>query len=262
MGDSMSNDAPRRRPRFEPTPRPPGGDKKARAPSDDRRDRPPPGHVGDTIDFDPPTNPRGRKYVEPAGASEAPTESEPPPRRAGPDSFQPVRVAPRSVRPVLSFWTRAWGTAALIVAVGGAAAGVVRSLRNKSTGVSARPDTSANITTAAPAAAAAEPKPPAAVPGPAALAIATSAIAPAVPSATVLLLPGATMPQRAGVPRGAGSPGAAPPQRSSKPDVATNWRPVTPFHEEIDGPIRAPAPSASPAASGTSEAWVTEERRF
>jgi len=270
----MSDQTQRRRPRFEPIARP-SGERKERSFYPDGRDRPPPGHVGESIDFDPPTNPRGRKFFEPpTPPPEALAEPEPQPRRAHPDSFQPVRVAPRSVRPTLSLWTRAWGTGALIIAVGGGAVGVVRSIRSRPIASTPPSDVSGKVTAAAPSAVAAEPKPPVS-PAPSALPVETfpsaqpstaaSVLPPAVPQAITYAVPGAPMPAppRTAVPRANGVAPAVPLPRSNKQGSVTNWRPVTPPHDDLlDVPLRAPASSASPAASGTPEAWVTEERRF
>jgi hypothetical protein len=243
-------------------------------------------------EFEMPTRPRGRTIDE----SEAP----PPDSLAAAlhstrDSFHPVRVPARSSRPPMSLWTRAWGTAALVIVVGGGAIGIVASLRASAlmTGRSA-PDQSK--------AAAAAPLPehratraslgmkalPAAAPGlaPPAPPLPASAMRVASSQASGSLGPVGETSALSASPRPAASVpfrtldslAVSPPPVPSAPPVAivaavqhrlkpaeTASRSSRASLVSDDGKERsaeAPGTSDLPGTKAESEAWITEERRF
>jgi hypothetical protein len=233
-----------------------------------------------------PTRPRARTI----GDSELPAEPRPsvstPALRPPQDSFHPVRVPPRTVRPPLSLWTRAWGTAALVIVVAGGAIGIVTSLRARTLiGARAERDAaraaqSANEPSkrAAPAAAPGLVAPPPVAPAPAVnRSPAAPAIAETSPTASSQGAPPAHAPPAAVVYRTPESLAVSPPltpsaapalSRRTKPTDGAANSPAKPTvkkwlpDESAQEPTPAPATTDTPEKKGESEAWVTEERRF
>jgi len=238
-----------------------------------------------------PDDPDGRTIDE----SEAPTKARPPRNaplpRVTQDSLNPVRVAPRSVRPPLSLWKLAWATAALVVVAGGAV-GIVASLRmrlpgagrreaqsDSSRGVVAPPRAPARgmevveVSTrmATPAAGFSAPSPVAPVQtancsaAPAVSATAAPSAAPATVSIPARASPSAVpyrTPESLAVSQRV--PNAVPlPARRPKPtEPGVRSAVAPPSSEESAPPTAAPSKSDVSETKGESEAWVTEERRF
>jgi len=228
--------------------------------------------------------------------SEAPTKARPPRNaplpRVTQDSLNPVRIAPRSVRPPLSLWKLAWATAALVIVVAGGAVGIVASLRmrlpgagrreaqsDSSRGVVAPPRAPArgmevvevSTRTATPAAGFSAPSPVAPVQtancsaAPPVSATAAPSAAPSTVSIPARASPSAVLyrtPESLAVSQRV--PNAVPlPARRPKPTEPGVRSAATPSSsEESAPPTAAPSKSDVLETKGESEAWVTEERRF
>jgi hypothetical protein len=206
------------------------------------------------------------------------------------DSFHPVRVSARSVRPPLSSWTRTWGTVALVIVLAGGAIGVVTSLRARTLSAArlrndaaraaqisserateAKDAPNRGAPAAAPVFAAPTPVAPAAAANRSAAA--SAANAEAAPTASLHAAPSVRPSPTAVIYRTPESLAVSPPSapsaapahaRRTKPADAppkpavTKWR----TEESVQEPTPAPATPDVPEKKGESEAWVTEERRF
>ena len=249
-------------------------------------------------EFDHPTHPRRHTLAESESPSESRISLSGPVVRTTQDSFNPVRVPARSLRPSLSLWTRAWATVALVIVVAGGAVGIVASLRGRTFAPNWR-----STQKDRPAAAAAQQPPargpegdekrasmPAAAPG----YTAPPPVAPP-PGATRAAVSSASVPPGAKQETSTSSTGVATPPRPSpgptiyrtteslavSPPVAlpssapTHSRRAKPTESAPRSAARhslsdeapkastpAPATSALPETKGESEAWITEERRF
>jgi hypothetical protein len=250
-------------------------------------------------EFDHPTHPRRNTIGESESPSESRISVNGPVLRATQDSFNPVRVAARSLRPSLSLWTRAWATVALVIVVAGGAVGIVAGLRGRTFGSgwrSAPKDRSNAVAApqasalgvdghpkraAVPAAAAGYTAPPIAPPqaAPRGAASSTSASvpSPAAQGETSTAAPVAAAPSRVSpgpvsyrtteslaISPPAGHSSAASPSRRAKPtenEPRSISRPTL-SDEAPKASTPAPTTSAAPETKGESEAWVTEERRF
>ena len=82
-------------------------------------------------EFEAATRPRGRTIADPEEVLARRPRVSTRAHRTTQDSFNPVRVAARTVPPPLSLWTRAWVTAAFIIVVAGGAIGIVTSLSTR-----------------------------------------------------------------------------------------------------------------------------------
>jgi hypothetical protein len=244
-----------------------------------------------------PTRPRGRTIADSEEPALPHATVSTPAHRTTQDSFNPVRVVARSVRPPLSLWARVWVTAALVIVVGGGAIGVVTSLRARTLGAAGRAARN-DRTRAANAAQSASDRGigaaeaptkivvPAAVPGlaapPPALpaqatvrnAVCSASAVEAPPTgsssgaASARASPNAVAfrtPESLAISPSTASSSAVAPSRRTKPAGITTPPAVnipTPPDESEQVPTPVPAASDAPETKGESEAWVTEERRF
>ena len=252
-------------------------------------------------EFDHPTNPRRETITNSESpSSESRISVNGPVLRAPLDSFNPVRVPPRSGRPSLALWTQAWATVALVIVVAGSAVGIVSGLRGRTLGPgwrSAQKDRpSASAAQQAPRGAEGDEKRavPAAAPGytaphpvAAPQSASRSASLPAPASATPVVAAqetstvssGAAAPPRASpaptmyrtteslaISPPAGQPSGASPSHARRPKAAEteprSAKRPPPTDEAPKASTPAPTISDPPEAKGESDAWVTEERRF
>jgi hypothetical protein len=236
-------------------------------------------------DFDHPTHPRRHTIADSESPSESRISVNGPVIRLTQDSFNPVRVPARSVRPSLSLWTRAWATVALVIVVAGGAVGIVASLRGRTFGpgwrsapkdrsnAAAGPQASApgverdDKRAAMPAAAPGYAAPPPVAPLPPAQRETSNASS--GPAAPVHVSPGPVNY------RTTESLAVSPPvlhPSSPSPSHSRRAKPTETEPRSIPRPTLsdeatkastpAPTTSAAPETKGESEAWVTEERRF
>jgi len=227
------------------------------------------GSLGDRAragESEPPTRPRGRTISDSESPAEPRVSVSTPAFRAAQDSFHPVRVPPRTVRPPMSLWARTWGTVALVIIVGGGAIGIVSSLRARKL-VAAR-DAQVDGWLAAPSSVVPLPvatrsaASPSEVVQAAPLESSTGELA-ARPSPSAVVF--RTTDSLAVSPPVVAS--SAPPlPRRSKPQVETATAPPTEAQALSEQPANPPTPepttSDPPETKEESEVWVTEERRF
>jgi len=250
-------------------------------------------------EFDHPTHPRRQAIAESESVSESRISLSGPVVRTTQDSFNPVRVPARSLRPSVSLWTRAWATVALVIVVAGGAVGIVASLRGRTFAPNwrgAQKDRPSAVAAqqapargpegdekraAMPAAAPGYTAPPPVAPPPGAPrgAASPASAPPAAPqetsaSSSVAATPGRATPgptiyrttESLAVSPPVALPSSAPPPqpRRAKPTETTPRSATRPplSDEAPKASTPAPATSALPETKGESEAWITEERRF
>jgi len=247
-------------------------------------------------EFDHPTHPRRHSIAE--SESEGRISLSGPVLRTTQDSFNPVRVPARSLRPSLTLWTRAWATVALVIVVAGGAVGIVASLRGRTFAPNWRgtqkdrpPAAAAQQAPARgpegdekrasmPAAAPGYTAPPPVAPPPGAPrgAVSSASAPPAAQQEKSTSSAGAAMPPRASpgpiIYRTTESLAVSPPVAlpSSAPTHARRAKPTESAPRSATRPPQsdeapkastpAPATSALPETKGESDAWITEERRF